>query len=283
MKKIISIFLCSLLIVLSFSSFCVADTQTDEDNDLQKYVKDISEGKIKPVNEDPNCKVFTSFTEDNNIQDGSYITQDINNNKFKLKKQKITKDIRKIDSDAATNTNTYKAVIITDNTYEIQPDNIVLGGNEQSNYTVGLSDTKNALLVNVTMYGEIVYNQVYAESGNYAYKITQVKGGYMSSSDPQMICSTFELFCKYYGRLYGSTGVFVKSGGSSVTQTYNSPTKGVVKSLSTGQSYYTDCDAAGYNLARIYFTVKRTVSSYTNSSYIALGFGEVNDPTQGNH
>ncbi|MBE6035875.1 MAG: hypothetical protein E7222_14435 [Clostridiales bacterium] len=233
MKKFLGIGLCFLL-TLCMTNNSFANTKVyEEDIDLENYVESILQGKIRVVNEDPNFNISTNNVEALEQNEFSRALVNEEQDSFTLEKQDIIKDVRKINSDE--NIETYRAIVIVDNTYNVKAKS-------------SLSDYSEDILSDVKVFGEIIYDKIKVESGEYGYKITKVRGGYLSTNDPQMTCSKLKLYNKYFGRLYNAYGVFEKSDGFQVSSSFDYPTKGSVKNIVTGQVYYVDTQNGGYNV-----------------------------------
>lgn len=293
MKKHLLIIL-SVMLMISMNTISYASTTEGAESggnpELlptdEKYIEKLVSGEIEAVNEDcdfdiSNIVVSESMCEMENIEyslviDGMNNLNIGENDDFDLVDSEVIVDNRKINSENTGMVESYCTNIIIKSTFELSNASL----NNEGVAAPMLNQTDEDTMADVTVGAKITYDKITIQSGVYAYKITKMYGKYISTSDPQMKCSLLQGKTRGHGASlkYKSATSSVAAGKDANTGKVtikSSPTKGTWYSYPTEQSYYYRSDDGSYNRTNIYYTVKRTTSSYTNEYYIPLGFGNI--------
>ena len=124
----------------------------------------------------------------------------------------------------------------------------------------------------------VKYEKINLSAAQDGIKVISVTGKYSKRFDPQMTCSKFEIQNSTYGRFYTDLGkytrVILPTNPEVVKRTVSSPTLGKDYTIYTNQKDYVAIDP-GFSGARMYYTAKRTTSSYTSDSWVGINFGRM--------
>lgn len=105
-------------------------------------------------------------------------------------------------------------------------------------------------------------------------KVTKYVGTYVKNNDPQMICSEIKFTSRADGLVYNSSGNYIGTGYKTPDKTISRPQKGLAYEYYTNQQGYVEVPP-GNNSGRMHYTLKRTVSSYTTTGYMAFDWGNM--------
>lgn len=269
----------------------VSNKERASNNIDVEYMKKLVTGEIQAKNEDKDfsfgdLEVFDAETENpaisNYTSDGTLnIATDKQassvDDDFKLVDRSIIIDNQKIEANSNDNVETYCANIVIHNTFEV----LDAEKNTEKDLSPVLSQSDQDKEEGVTVGAKITYSKIKVGSV-VAYKISSMSGKYISSTNKQMICSYLKGKTRAHAasKRYNSSGKAYKPGNEDTGKVAikKSPIEGTWYNKSTGQTYYYRSDDSSYNKTNIYYTVKRTVSSFTKEYYIPLGFGSIASP-----
>ncbi|HBE9437025.1 TPA: hypothetical protein KO474_000629 [Clostridioides difficile] len=225
--------------VLMIFQVCVPFAFADEDppEKIPQRIMDLANHKIRPKNDDPNSKVML------NSKDIKGLISEENDTILDVVKISENKDSEIFEA----------TVIVT---------RAVLNKYEED------------ILADVKYFVKMTYDKRNLPDGYPGYKITNVSGGVISKSDPQMTPTKLYLrSISGYSRYLNATGNRTSGIEKFNSTTWNSPKMGSTYSFSPSSNYYYDTSGAGGINAQAHLTVKRSVSSATWTDYVDVFIG----------
>lgn len=236
--------------------------KTEKERCIESHINDLLNGYVQPVNEDIDRNINISVGGVEKIDPLANIqlknTSQKVEEKTELVKQKSNLDIILLNDDERE----YLATIIIDNEYETKA-----VGPINSH-----EDIKNKTDCDVKLSYSAVY-KVMEMPGGERVMVTKYIGTYVKKSDPQMTCSRIRFTSKAEGLVFNSSGKYIGSGVKTPDMTVVNPGIGVANTYLTNQQGYVEIPP-GNNAGRMHYTLKRTVSSYTTTGYMAFDWGD---------
>ena len=267
MRKIIS--LATIVVMLLTVSFMptyatVNDIEEiEKENYIENHINDLLNGDVEPVKEDFNGNVSIALSEvekaDPLVSTASITASSTSTEEeTKLVEQNSELDVILLDEEK----NEYLATIIVDNKYETNATGPVTSHD----------DTKNKTDCDVKLSYSAHY-EIITVGGAERVKVIKYIGKYVQNNDSQMTCSKLRFTSKAQGLVFNSAGTYIGTGITTPDKTVNSPTKGAANTYITNQQGYVEVPP-GNNAGRLHYTLKRTVSSYTTTGYMAFDWGD---------
>lgn len=267
MKKIISLLTIAVMLLTVFLMPAYATVndieEIQKENYIENHINDLLDGNVEPVNEDSNGNVSIALGEVETIDPlvtASYITASPTTTmeETKLIEQSSELDVILLDEEK----NEYLATIVVDNKYETTA----------TGPMTSHDDTKNKTDCDVKV-SYSAYYEIIDTGGAERVKVIKYIGKYVQSNDPQMTCSKLRFTSKAQGLVFNSAGRYIGVGITTPDKIVNSPTKGSSNTYFTNQQGYVEIPP-GNNAGRLHYTLKRIVSSYTTTGYMAFDWGD---------
>lgn len=273
MKKRISVIVMALILCVgsTFSVFA-ADAETGQIDEMKKdiliesHMEDLQDGRVEPINEHKSAdiKVITGEIENKASKDVNQLNSEDN---VELVDRKTELDIISLDKEKKE----YLATAIVKDKYKIT----TMVGKEANTRS---SVTKNESYCDITCVYSVTYD-MYTKGGAERYKVTGYKAS-TKSTDPQITCTKINFRHRACGLMYTApTTLHSSTNYHPADKAVSSPVSGQNYSYNISQPGYVEVPP-GFSAGRLDVYAKRTVSSWTGSSYIALDFGEPINPWQ---